>query len=231
MIVIRRSQDRGYSHHGWLTSQHTFSFASYSDSKHMGFRSLQVLNQDLVAGGGGFPSHSHRNMEILTYVVSGTLVHRDSLGNSTLIRAGEVQRITAGNRITHSEFNADPIKHVEFIQIWIQPHTLSLTPGYQQKTVTFEEGAELKLIASLEGQADSLSIEQDVCVYCAKLPAQETVTYPIAVNRHVWIQVISGRIQLGRLFLEAGDGAAISEEDSLNLGIHLEAHFLVFDLS
>ncbi|MCO6435878.1 MAG: pirin family protein [Phycisphaerae bacterium] len=234
MIQIRRSGDRGHFDHGWLDTYHTFSFAAYHDPRHMGFRTLRVMNEDRVRGGAGFGEHGHRDMEIITYVLEGALAHRDSMGNGTTIRAGEVQRMRAGRGVVHAEFNASESEPVHFFQIWITPDRLGLDPGYEQRG--FDRAAKLDrwaLIASADGRDGSLSIAQDVSLEAAILSPGKILSRPLRAGRHAWVQVAVGRIHLNGEALEAGDGAAVSDEHTLELrdGGDNESEILLFDLA
>lgn len=232
MFQLRKSQARGHADHGWLKSQHTFSFASYRDPDHMGFRSLRVINEDRVAPGGGFGTHPHRDMEIISYVLGGAIEHKDSMGNGSVIRPGEVQRMTAGTGLTHSEFNHSKTKGVHFLQIWILPGTKGLKPGYEQKAFApSERQGQLRLVASQDARQGSVTVHQDLNLYSSLLTAGEAVQYTLPQGRHAWIQLVEGALQVGDIKLEAGDGLAISDESQLNLTTPSSAHFLVFDLA
>ena len=231
MMTIRKSEERGHADHGWLNSYHSFSFANYYDPQHMGFRSLRVINDDTVLGGGGFDTHPHRDMEIISYVLSGALEHRDSMGHSAVMKAGDVQRISAGTGILHSEFNHSPIEPVHFLQIWIVPDHKGAKPSYAEKSFARGASGQLQLIASKSGRSDSVSINQDADVYLAKLKAGETVTHSLAPDRHVWVQVAQGEISLNNQALRTGDGAAVSKEDSLKLSAVDQSQVILFDLN
>lgn len=232
MIRIRRAAERGHADHGWLDTRHTFSFADYFDPEHVSFRSLRVLNEDRVQPGKGFPSHPHRDMEILTYVLEGSLQHRDSMGNGSVIRPGEIQRMTAGTGVVHSEFNASDTEPVHFLQIWILPEARGLEPGYEQKA--FPEGARrgrLYRVASREGGDGAVRVHQDASVYAALLEPGERVEHAPASGRGTWVQVARGKMALNGEHLEAGDGAAVTETPSLTLeGAAAGTEVLVFDL-
>ena len=211
MITIRRSEDRGAADHGWLDSKHTFSFAGYHDPKHMGFRSLRVLNEDRVAAGGGFPTHGHREMEILSYVIEGALSHKDSLGTGSTLRPGDVQRMTAGTGVHHSEENASRDEGVHFLQIWILPETPRLAPGYEQKH--FDESqrrSQLRLVGSRDGREGSITIHQDLSLFASLLEANERVEHTLTSGRHAWVQLVRGTITVNGETLRGGDAAAIS---------------------
>lgn len=239
MIAIRRSAERGHFDHGWLDTYHTFSFGDYYDPQFMGFRSLRVINEDTVAPGGGFPTHGHREMEIITYIVEGTLEHKDSMGTVTQITPGEVQHMTAGSGITHSEYNPSPIEPVHLLQIWIQPRALHLTPAYQERSFSVaERSGVLRLIAAPEGQGDALPVEQDVRLYAALLAPGQGVEHTFTAGRHAWVQVVRGDVELRAdrgaeppAVLAAGDGAALSGVSKLALTAQAEAELLLFDLA
>lgn len=231
MIKIRRSEDRGHAQHGWLDAYHTFSFADYRDPQHMGFRSLRVINDDTVAGGGGFDTHPHRDMEIITYLLSGALQHRDSLGHAAVMKRGEVQRITAGTGIEHSEFNYSPIEPVHLLQIWIFPEKKGLKPDYAQKSFADARPGELRLLTSRSGRDGSISINQDVDLHLAVLGAGDRVQHELKPMRHAWVQVAEGEVSLNGQPLRAGDGAAVSEESKLTLTGVKPAQALLFDLN
>lgn len=231
MIQIRRSSERGHFDHGWLKTYHTFSFADYHDSKWMGFRTLRVINEDFVQSGEGFGTHPHRDMEIVTYVLEGALEHKDSMGNGSVIVPGEVQRMSAGTGVTHSEFNHSRTDLVHLLQIWILPEKKGITPGYEQKTFSSEDKkGRLRLIASHNGRDGSVTIHQDTDLYETTLKTGEKVEHAMKPNRHAWVQVTRGAILINGQLLEAGDGAALSGESSLQLEGKKEAEVLVFDL-
>lgn len=232
MITLRKSEDRGHANHGWLNSYHSFSFANYYDTAHMGFRDLRVINEDRVKGGNGFGAHSHRDMEIISYVLQGALEHKDSMGTSSVIRPGEVQIMSAGTGVTHSEYNHSENDIVHFLQIWILPNGKGLQPRYDQKMYSDEEKqGKLRLIVSQDGRDGSVSINQDVNLYATKLEAGQQITSAIAPNRHAWVQVIQGKITLNNVLLHTGDGAAVSDESNLVLEAKEAAEFLLFDLA
>lgn len=230
-MVVRRSSERGLAEHGWLRSLHTFSFADYHDPRHMGFRALRVINEDRVQPGRGFGAHGHRDMEIVSYVLEGALAHRDSLGTGSTIRPGEVQRMSAGTGVTHSEMNASATEPVHFLQIWILPERRGLPPSYEQKAFAAEErrGA-LRLVASRDGAEGSVVIHQDVALYATLLKQGERVTHEVRPGRHAWIQVARGAVDLGGERLESGDGASTSDAGVLELVGRGSAEVLVFDL-
>ena len=232
MLSVRKSQDRGHFDHGWLDTYHTFSFGDYHDPSQMGFRSLRVINEDRVAPGQGFGTHPHRDMEIITYVLSGALEHRDSLGTGSVIRPGDVQSMTAGRGILHSEFNPSDTQPVHLLQIWIVPDTRNLEPSYDQRTFsTADRQDRLRLVASSDGREDSLRIHQDANVYAALLSAEKTVQLPIRAGRHVWLQLASGQVIANGERLVAGDGAAVSNEQALEIKAVEPAELLLFELS
>ena len=231
MIQIRQANERGYTNHGWLESRHTFSFANYYAPAHMGFSHLRVINDDKVAPGAGFPTHGHRNMEIISYVLEGALEHKDNMGNGSIIRPGEVQRMSAGTGITHSEYNASDTESVRFLQIWIIPSKRGISPGYeQQQFADSEVHGKLRLVASADGRDGSVLIHQDTTVYASKLTKGEVVEHVIANGRKAWVQVATGNVTVNGHSLSQGDGAAISQENSITLTTEQEAEVLVFDL-
>ncbi len=232
MFQLRESHARGQADHGWLKSQHTFSFAGYRDPEQMGFRKLRVINEDRVAPGAGFGTHPHRDMEIISYVLGGAIEHKDSMGNGSVIRPGEVQRMTAGTGVTHSEFNHSKTQDVHFLQIWIMPERNGLKPGYEQKAFAEQERqGQLRLVASRDGRQGSVTVHQDLNLYSSLLSAGDEVPYAIPPGRHAWIQLVQGTLQVGPITMQAGDGLAISDESQLMLTTATTAHFLVFDLS
>lgn len=232
MITVRRSDERGHANHGWLDTYHTFSFAGYFDPNHMGFRALRVINEDRVAPAQGFGTHPHRDMEIVSYVISGALAHKDSMGNGSTIEPGDVQRMTAGTGVTHSEFNGSKSEAVHFLQIWILPEERGLPPGYEQKR--FEDAeklGKLRLVASRDGAQGSVQIHQDARIYASIIGPGESVHATLSQDRHAWIQVIRGEVMLGETLLRRGDGAAVSEEQTLTITGKEDAEFLLFDLA
>lgn len=232
MIKIRRSNERGYANYGWLDTKYSFSFSNYYDPRFMGFRNLRVINEDVIAPNQGFPTHGHRDMEILTYVIKGELSHKDSMGNGTTILPNEVQRMSAGTGVLHSEYSS-PTDETHLLQIWILPEEENLTPGYEQTFFAPEEKqGKLKLVASRAGTDGSVTIHQDVSLYSSILAKDEEVTHELAENRHAWIQVIKGEVFLKGDVLNTGDGAAISEETLLKIkSLADETEFLLFDLN
>ena len=232
MISLRPGQERGTSQTSWLESRHTFSFNQYYDRKHMNFSDLRVINEDWVRGGSGFGTHSHSDMEIVTYVLSGTLAHKDSSGGAETIKAGEVQRMTAGTGIAHSEYNASETEEVHLYQIWLLPDKRGLAPGYEQKVFAeTDKQGQWRVIASPTGRDGSLTINQDATLYLAALRAGESLTYNIAGHRRVWLQATRGTIHLGGHTLAAGDGAAITDETVLTITADDDAEVMLFDLS
>ncbi|NJP10897.1 MAG: pirin family protein [Leptolyngbyaceae cyanobacterium RU_5_1] len=231
MITIRRAEDRGHADHGWLNSYHSFSFANYYDPRHMGFRSLRVINEDRVAPQGGFPTHPHRDMEIISYIISGSLAHRDTLGNTKVIGPNGVQRFSAGTGIAHSEFNPSATEPAHFLQIWILPEQQGLTPSYEQKTFLPEtqQGQWCKL-ASREATNGAVKIHQDAEIYTTALQAGEQRTYALHLNRYAWVQLIKGEVTLNGHTLNPGDGAAASDEQLLTLKASQDAEVMLFDL-
>ena len=228
MITIRKSEDRGQANHGWLDARHSFSFAEYYDPRHMSFRSLRVINEDKVAGGGGFGTHPHRDMEIITYILAGALEHKDSMGNSAVMKKGEVQRITAGTGISHSEFNHSPTEPVHLLQIWITPDAKSLKPGYDQKS--FAAAGPMQLVASKGGREGSIHINQDTDLYLSRLGAGAEATHALKPGRGAWVQVAKGSVSLNGEALAQGDGAAVENEALLQLKAKEESEVLIFDL-
>ncbi|HEX4486399.1 MAG TPA: pirin family protein [Terriglobales bacterium] len=232
MITLRRSAERGGGNHGWLNTKHSFSFSDYYDPKHMGFRSLRVINEDWVQPGHGFPTHPHRDMEIITYVLEGALEHKDSLGTGSIIRPGDGQRMSAGSGIRHTEANASKDELVHLLQIWIMPDKQGHKPGYEQKDFPAEEKrGKLRLIASPNGENGSVTIHQDAKLYVSLLEKDEQVEHKLASGRHAWLQVAKGAVELNGKCLTQGDGAAISEEEKLQIKGTENAEVLLFDLA
>jgi redox-sensitive bicupin YhaK (pirin superfamily) len=230
MITIRRNEDRGRSRYAWLDSRHTFSFGDYHDPKHTGFGDLRVINEDRVVPGGGFGIHSHRDMEIITYVLEGALAHKDSTGTS-VIRVGDVQRMSAGTGISHSEYNASQTEPVHFLQIWIVPDQPGLKPGYEQRSFELEENrGSWILVASPDARDGALKVHQDAELSVAVLPHGQTLRYSLKSGRAAWLQVARGSVTLNGTMLEAGDGAAIRQEGILDLKASERAEVVVFDL-
>jgi redox-sensitive bicupin YhaK (pirin superfamily) len=232
MIRVRKAAERGHFDHGWLDTYHTFSFADYYDPAHMGFRSLRVINDDRVAPSQGFGMHGHRDMEIVTYVLDGALEHRDSMGNGAVLRPGELQHMTAGTGVRHSEFNPSDREEVHLYQIWLLPERRGLQPSYEQKAFPEEERrGTLRLVASPTGEHGSLTIRQDARLYLSTLGARETVAHTLEPGRHAWLQVLRGRVGLNGHPLSAGDGATVSKEERLEIGGQDDAEVMLFDLA
>jgi redox-sensitive bicupin YhaK (pirin superfamily) len=233
MLTLRKAEDRGRANLGWLDSRHSFSFGSYYDENHMGFGPLRVINDDRVAGGGGFPTHPHGDMEIVSYVLEGALAHKDSLGTGSEIRPGDVQRMSAGSGIRHSEFNASKTEPVHFLQIWIVPERRGLEPGYEQKSFPPEQKRNrLRLVGSRDGRDGSVTIHQNVDFYATLLGEGKSVTHRLKEGRSAWVQVASGTASLNGEQLRPGDGVAVAEAGSLELvGTSEDAEILLFDLA
>jgi quercetin 2,3-dioxygenase len=233
MITIRPAQDRGTANFGWLDSRHTFSFGEYYDPNNMGFGNLRVINEDKVTPGQGFATHGHRDMEIISYVLEGALEHKDSIGTGSVIRPGDVQRMSAGTGIRHSEYNASKTDPVHFLQIWILPEQHGIAPGYEQKTFAeAEKRSNLKLVGSRDGRDGSITIHQDVDFYAAALQDGDFVSHSLAAGRVAWLQVARGSVQLNDQTLSAGDGAAISQESLITLrGADKTAEALLFEMT
>jgi quercetin 2,3-dioxygenase len=232
MITVRKSDARGHAQHGWLDTHHTFSFADYYDPAHMGFRDLRVINEDYVQPGRGFATHAHQDMEIITYVLEGALAHKDSMGNGSVIQPGDVQRMSAGTGVTHSEYNHSKTDLVHFLQIWILPERKGLEPGYEQKRFTdAEKHNQLRLIASPQGRDGSVTIHQNVDVYAAVLDARTPLVHHLRPERHAWVQVAHGSVALNDQRLEAGDGAAVTGEAAVQIAAVGAGEVVVFDLA
>lgn len=232
MITIRKSEERGHADHGWLDSYHTFSFASYYDPQHMAFRSLRVINQDKIAGGKGFGTHPHRDMEIITYMLDGALEHKDSMGNGSVMQVGDVQRMSAGTGVTHSEFNPSQTETAHLLQIWILPNQVNVTPSYEQVSFSMEEKLnQLRLIASPDGRDRSVTIHQDAYIYASILEDGAEVMHPVAQDRHVWLQVAKGSVSVDDCLLEAGDAIASDRLGDLQIIGKDGAEVLLFDLA
>jgi redox-sensitive bicupin YhaK (pirin superfamily) len=230
MIQIRKSNERGHANHGWLDSHHTFSFADYYDPEHTHFRSLRVINEDRVAPQMGFGMHPHRDMEIISYVVDGALRHRDSMGNTAVMRSGDVQRISAGSGITHSEVNDSKNEPVHFLQIWIMPDQKNAKPAYAEKSFAKVESGQLHLITSKTGRNGSIPINQDADLYIAKLKEGEILKHTLVDGRNGWLQVIQGELKVNGESLTSGDAAAVTKTDVLTISAVKPAHLLFFDL-
>ncbi|HEU5194876.1 MAG TPA: pirin family protein [Methylomirabilota bacterium] len=230
-IMVRPAAERGHGNHGWLDTWHTFSFSDYYDPRFMGFRVLRVINEDTVAPGRGFPTHGHRDMEIISYVLEGALEHRDSLGTGSVIRPGDVQRMSAGTGVRHSEFNGSPSEPVHFLQIWIEPARAGIAPGYEQKTFAdADKQGRLRLVASPDGADGSVTIHQDARVFATRLGPDESIEHKLAPGRHAWVQVTRGALGVNGQRLAHGDGAAVSGESVVRLDGERDAEALVFDL-
>jgi redox-sensitive bicupin YhaK (pirin superfamily) len=232
MIRRRPSEERGRGNHGWLDSRHTFSFADYHDPAHMGFRALRVINEDRVQAGRGFGTHPHRDMEIISYVLDGELGHKDSMGTGSVIRPGDVQRMSAGTGVLHSEMNPSPTNPVHFFQIWLMPERRGIPAGYEQKHFPPEEKrGRLRLVASRDGRDGSITVNQDADLYAGLFKPGEGARLELRPGRHAWIQVARGEVTVNGETLREGDGAAVSEEAALNLKATADAEVLVFDLA
>ena len=231
MMTIRQASDRGHAQHGWLDSHHTFSFADYYDPRNMGFRNLRVINEDRVAPGQGFGRHPHRDMEIISYVIDGALEHKDSMGTGAVIRPGDVQRMSAGTGVTHSEFNGSKSDPVHFLQIWLMPAERGIAPGYEQKTFTAaDKQGRLRLVASPDGRDGSITVHTDADLYAGLFAAGEQATHTLESGRHAWVQVVRGTVRVNGKELKAGDGASLSGEPSVQVEGVDSAEVLVFDL-
>ncbi|MEQ1773376.1 MAG: pirin family protein [Burkholderiales bacterium] len=232
MLILRKSEDRGHANHGWLDTWHTFSFAQYHDPEHMGFGDLRVINDDRVQPGQGFGTHGHHDMEIITYVLDGALEHKDSMGNGSVIRPGNVQRMSAGRGVRHSEFNASQTEPVHLLQIWIKPNTTGIEPGYEEKHFTADEKrGQLRLIASIDGAAGSVKIHQNARLFAVLLDRTDTVTHTLATDRRAYVHVARGEVNVNGQKLAGGDGARISNERSIVLSDADNAEVLLFDLA
>ncbi len=232
MITVRKAGERGHAEHGWLDSWHTFSFADYYDPKHMGFRSLRVINEDRVAAGKGFPTHPHRDMEIISYVLDGALEHKDSMGTGSVIRSGDVQRMTAGTGVTHSEFNGSRDDSVHFLQIWLLPEARNLKPGYEQKHFSKEDRqGKFKLVASRDGADGAVVVHQDVKLYAGLFAEGESAKYELGKGRYAWLHVARGKMRANGVELSAGDALQVSDEAVLEVTGVDNAEALLFDLS
>ncbi len=231
MMTIRRNTERGYAEHGWLKSFHTLSFAGYYDPKHMGFRSLRVINEDEIEGGTGFPTHPHRDMEIVTYMIEGELAHRDSMGSQEVIRRGEVQYMCAGTGVTHSEFNASHDHKARLLQIWILPEQAGFKPSYGQKSFLDEfKTGKLTRVLSKDGADGSVKVHQDMSLWVGWLTPQR-LELPVTISRHGWLQIVKGEVKLNGETLRAGDACAISLEDKPTLEVVTQSELLFFDLA
>lgn len=232
MIKVRKAADRGHFDFGWLNTYHTFSFGDYYDPSHMGFRSLRVINEDVVSPGRGFPRHGHRDMEIFTYILEGALQHRDSMGNGSIIRPGDVQRMSAGTGVTHSEANASSDETVHLLQIWILPATEGIEPDYEEKKFPAEEKLNrLRLIISPDGAEGAVRINQDARVYASVLDQSQEIVHQLDPERHAWIQVAAGSIAVNDIDLNQGDGAAVSDDSTIRMTARDQCEILLFDLA
>jgi redox-sensitive bicupin YhaK (pirin superfamily) len=232
MITLRKSSERGYADHGWLKSFHTFSFAGYYDAAHMGYGNLRVINEDRVAAGRGFGTHGHRDMEIISYVMSGELAHKDSMGNVKGIPPGDVQRMSAGTGVQHSEFNHAEGQTTHFLQIWIEPNVTGIPPSYEQKTIPeLDKRGVLRLVAAPDGAANAVKLNADARLYAGLFDGAETASLPLNPQRKTWVQMVRGQLDVNGHTLQAGDGAAIEAESALQLSAGRDAEVLVFDLA
>ena len=231
MKIIRKSNDRGHANHGWLDSYHTFSFADYYDPKWMGYRSLRVINDDLVMPGMGFGTHPHRDMEIISYVLSGAIEHKDSMGNGRVIRAGEFQYMAAGTGVQHSEFNPSKTEPLRLLQIWIQPDTKGVSPRYAEKNFASAPTGKLNLVASKTGRDGSIAIHQDAELSFAKLDVGQKMDYTLAPERHAWVHVAEGEVEVNGTKLTGGDAVGVSAESVLNISAAKASQVLLFDLN
>ena len=231
MMKIRRSHERGHANYGWLDTNHTFSFGNFYDPEHMGFRTLRVINDDRVVGGEGFPTHPHRDMEIISYVVEGALEHKDSMGNGSIIRPGEVQRMRAGTGVTHSEYNHSPTDSVRFLQIWVLPEERGLEPGYEQKPFGDERRGKLRLVASRDGVDGSVQIQQDLAMYASLLRDGDRVRHELGEGRHAWLQVVRGAVMVDGVELAEGDGASFSGAEDVSIQSAGDSEFILFDIA
>jgi redox-sensitive bicupin YhaK (pirin superfamily) len=232
MLTIRNAGDRGHFDFGWLDTRHTFSFGDYHDPRHMGFRALRVINEDVVRGGRGFGTHPHRDMEIVTYVLSGALAHQDSMGNGSVIRPNDVQRMSAGTGVTHSEQNASATEPVHLLQIWLLPAATGSAPSYEQRAFPRDDKrGRLRLVGAPDGRDGAVTIHQDVALYASVLDPGAHVRHALAPGRHAWVQVVRGSVSVNGRTLAAGDGAALSDEPAIDLGAVDESELLLFDLA
>ena len=231
MLTVRKAEERGHANHGWLDTWHTFSFADYQDPRHMGFGPLRVINDDKVQPGQGFGTHGHRDMEIITYVLDGALEHKDSMGNGSIIRPGNVQRMSAGTGVRHSEFNPSHDAGVHLLQIWIEPKITGVKPGYEEKQFgSAEKEGQLRLIASPDGREGSVTIHQDAHVYASMLDGKDAVTHRLAPGRRAYVHVARGAVKVNGTPLKGGDGVRVENESSIELKDARESEVLLFDL-
>lgn len=232
MITIRKSSDRGRARFSWLDARYTFSFGEYYDPAHMGFGPLRVINEDIVKGGGGFPTHGHDNMEIVTYILQGALEHKDSMGNGSVIKPGDIQRMSAGTGVKHSEFNQSATDPVHLLQIWFLPGARNIAPGYEQKNFPAQEKqGRFRLVASPDGRDGSVTVHQDVSMYAALLGANDNITQPIEKSRLAWVQIAKGSVTFNGHALNAGDGAAITDETALDFTNAKDTEIILFDMN
>ena len=232
MIKLRPAKERGHANHGWLDSYHTFSFADYQDPDYMGFRNLRVINEDRVQAAQGFGTHSHRDMEIISYVLEGQIEHKDSMGTGSIIKPGDVQRMSAGTGVTHSEFNPSKKELLHFLQIWILPEKTGLQPSYEQRSFNREDKLnKWCLVASKDTQSGAVKIHQDVNLYISLFDKDKKMEYPLKEGRHAWVQIAGGSVTINHVSLSAGDGAAISEEKLLAISGKTPSEILLFDLA
>ena len=231
MITLRKSEERGHANHGWLDSHHSFSFADYHDPQHMGFGPLRVINEDRITPGAGFGTHGHNDMEIISYVLDGELAHKDSIGTGSVIRPGDVQRMSAGSGVRHSEFNHSQEKGAHFLQIWIQPNVTGIAPSYEEKCFPVEEKqGRLRLVASSDGRDGSVSMHQDACLYAGLFDGGQSAELPIAPGRLAYVHAVRGEIIVNGMLLQAGDAAKLNAEERVHVANGIQAEVLVFDL-
>ena len=231
MITLRKADQRGHANHGWLDSFHSFSFADYHDPQHMGFGPLRVINEDRITPGAGFGTHGHKDMEIISYVLQGELAHKDSMGTGSVIRPGDVQRMSAGNGVRHSEFNHSQDKGAHFLQIWIQPNVTGIEPSYEEKHFPQEDkDGKLRLVASADGRSGSLTIHQDACLYAGLFDGAQAVDLALAPGRLAYVQAVRGSITINGQVLNTGDAAKLTNEVSVSISGGQQAEVLVFDL-
>ncbi len=232
MLELRKSEDRGHAKHGWLESYHTFSFADYYDPKQMGFGPLRVINEDRIDAGTGFGTHGHKDMEIITYVLDGAIAHKDSMGNGSVIRPGDVQRMTAGTGVRHSEHNADDRQRTHFLQIWIEPNVFGIAPGYEEKNFdAAQKRGQLRLIASADGSDGSVLIHQDAKLYAGLFDGAEQASIPLAAGRRAYLHVARGEVTVNGIALNAGDALKIADETQITITGGRQAEVLLFDLA
>jgi redox-sensitive bicupin YhaK (pirin superfamily) len=231
MITIRKGIDRGHANHGWLDARHTFSFANYYDPAHMGFRALRVINEDVVVPGAGFPPHSHRDMEIITYVLEGGVRHQDSTGGGGVIRPGEIQYMSAGSGVTHSEMNASKTEPLHLLQIWLLPNARDLKPAYAQTSIAATIDGRLAPVASPDGREGSIRINQDATLYAARLKEGQEIELPVSADRYGWLQIARGGVEIGGAIMQAGDGARIERTAAPGIKALAGSEILFFDLA